>query len=171
MRADGTKSTCPTTGIKYLPKSGTASPTTTGSGSTPTATGTPGTFSGSGYLQAYTSGSNTGCLISAGTWVCKFLMLKTFLAARCNLIHTLGAIPQVQHPALCLYFCFVYHSARANFKFVNSMLVVHAQLILPQLQVNPHFQEYPHSMLINCFKVLDSPLLPARVAAVSPAAL
>lgn len=61
---NGNVGTCPTTGIKYLPKSGTATPTTT-SGA-PAATGAA--FSGTGYLNAYTSSSQTGCLITAGTW-------------------------------------------------------------------------------------------------------
>jgi len=66
---DGTKSTCPATGIKYLPKTGgtTAPPPTSTGGSTPT--GTPGTpFSGKGYLNVAVSGSQKGCIISAGTW-------------------------------------------------------------------------------------------------------
>jgi ribonuclease T2 len=70
----GQSSSCSSTGIKYLPKSGgttttttssTATKTTTTSTSSPTGTGS---FSGSGYLNAYTSGSQDGCLISAGTW-------------------------------------------------------------------------------------------------------
>lgn len=70
----GQSSSCSSTGIKYLPKSGaavttttslTATKTTTTTTSTPTGTGS---FSGSGYLNAYTSGSQDGCLISAGTW-------------------------------------------------------------------------------------------------------
>ena len=72
----GQTGTCPTTGIKYLPKSGTAASTTTTAGATATKTTTTttatststGAFSGTGYLEAYTSGSNKGCLISAGTW-------------------------------------------------------------------------------------------------------
>ncbi|KAH8898934.1 ribonuclease T2 [Thozetella sp. PMI_491] len=61
----GQSSNCPSSGVKYLPKSGSSTPTTTSSGSSPTGTGT---FSGSGYLNAYYSGSQDGCLISAGTW-------------------------------------------------------------------------------------------------------
>lgn len=63
---DGSKSDCPTGGIKYVPKYLTASPTTTTTGATSTPTGTP--YLGKGFLQAYTSGANKGCLISAGTW-------------------------------------------------------------------------------------------------------
>lgn len=62
---DGSKSDCPETGIRYVPKYLPASPTTsTAPGSTPT--GTP--YVGKGFLQAYTGGANKGCLISAGTW-------------------------------------------------------------------------------------------------------
>ncbi|MDI1484887.1 MAG: Ribonuclease T2 precursor (RNase T2) [Ramalina farinacea] len=68
---DGSKSDCPATGVKYLPKSGTPpsppSTTTTPSGSDPTTSpGTP--FSGKGTLQVTTSSKPTGCIISAGTW-------------------------------------------------------------------------------------------------------
>lgn len=72
---DGSKSTCPDTGIKYLPKnsgggsspttSATSTKTTTG-GSQPTGSGTP--FSGKGYLNVVTGGSQKGCIISGGTW-------------------------------------------------------------------------------------------------------
>ncbi|TKA80219.1 hypothetical protein B0A55_04162 [Friedmanniomyces simplex] len=74
----GSKSTCPSTGIKYLPKSsgGGSSPTSTAtstapstktsSGPSPTSSG-PG-FSGRGTLNAITSGSQTGCIISGGKW-------------------------------------------------------------------------------------------------------
>ncbi|KAF1988375.1 ribonuclease M [Aulographum hederae CBS 113979] len=65
---DGTKSTCPATGVKYLPKTGGGSGTTMTT-STKTTTSAPGgtgaPFSGKGYLNAV---SGTGCLISAGTW-------------------------------------------------------------------------------------------------------
>ncbi|KAI8631407.1 ribonuclease T2-like protein [Xylariaceae sp. FL1651] len=69
----GDSSNCPSSGIKYLPKSGsTTAPTsttktTTKTTTTPTSTAT-GTFSGSGYLTAYYNGAEDGCLISAGTW-------------------------------------------------------------------------------------------------------
>ncbi|RPB00769.1 ribonuclease T2 [Choiromyces venosus 120613-1] len=62
---DGTKSTCATSGVKYLPKSGAATPTTTISGSLAP---TGGVFSGSGYLNVNTGGATKGCIISAGTW-------------------------------------------------------------------------------------------------------
>ncbi|KAI9743788.1 MAG: ribonuclease T2-like [Claussenomyces sp. TS43310] len=74
---DGSKSTCPSSGVQYPPKSGSAVSTTPGGGSSPTSTtspagssptSSPGSFSGSGYLQAYSSGSNQGCLISTGKW-------------------------------------------------------------------------------------------------------
>ncbi|KAI0102204.1 ribonuclease T2-like protein [Nemania sp. FL0031] len=79
----GDSSNCPSSGVKYLPKSGTGtSPTTTTKTTTktvnernipsnittsPTSTAT-GSFSGSGYLNAYYNGNADGCLISAGTW-------------------------------------------------------------------------------------------------------
>lgn len=68
------QSSCPSTGIKYLPKSGSSSPTSSSPGSTPTSSSSPGStptggsFSGSGYLNGVSGGSQTGCLISAGTW-------------------------------------------------------------------------------------------------------
>lgn len=71
---DGTKSTCPTSGIQYVPKNGGGgggggSPTTSDTGSTPTSTAAPGTpFSGKGYLNVNSGGSQTGCIISSGTW-------------------------------------------------------------------------------------------------------
>ncbi|CAG8972130.1 hypothetical protein HYALB_00008135 [Hymenoscyphus albidus] len=63
---DGSKSSCPDNGIKYLPKHQTATPTSTTTGSIPTSTAAP--YTGRGFLQAYTGGTNKGCLISAGTW-------------------------------------------------------------------------------------------------------
>lgn len=72
---DGTKSTCPATGIKYLPKSGggssppTTTTTKTGTPSQPTSTAAPGTpFSGKGVLNVLVDGKQTGCIISKGTW-------------------------------------------------------------------------------------------------------
>jgi len=69
---DGSKSNCPTT-VKYLPKyqsTPTATATATSTGASATSTAAP--YAGKGYLQAYTSsyanGTNTGCMISAGTW-------------------------------------------------------------------------------------------------------
>ncbi|KAI9707638.1 MAG: ribonuclease T2-like [Candelina mexicana] len=61
---DGTKSTCPATGVKYLPK-GTTQPasTTTSAGPAPT-----GSFSGKGYLNVVSGGATKGCIISGGTW-------------------------------------------------------------------------------------------------------
>ena len=79
---DGTKSTCPATGIKYLPKNGHggggsrpspphASPTAPGSPSpsNPVAPGTP--FAGRATLDVVVAGADarsTGCVISKGTW-------------------------------------------------------------------------------------------------------
>lgn len=82
---DGTKSTCPDTGIKYLPKSGSStgggtsstssgSNTATSTGSTTTSgssqpTGGSGTsFSGKGFLEVTSGGTQTGCIISSGAW-------------------------------------------------------------------------------------------------------
>ncbi|KAH8588132.1 ribonuclease T2-like protein [Bisporella sp. PMI_857] len=62
---DGSKSGCPDTGVKYIPKY-LPTLTSTSTGSLPTVTGAA--YSGKGFLQAYTGGINKGCLISAGTW-------------------------------------------------------------------------------------------------------
>lgn len=61
---------CPSTGVKYLPKSGgSTTPTSTTSTGTSPPTSTPtGSFSGKGYLNAVTGGSTKGCIISGGTW-------------------------------------------------------------------------------------------------------
>ena len=69
---DGTKSTCPATGIKYLPKGSGSTPpgttTTIGTG-VPQPTAPPGTpFSGKGYLNVLVNGSKKGCIISKGSW-------------------------------------------------------------------------------------------------------
>ncbi|KAI9854416.1 MAG: ribonuclease T2-like [Vezdaea acicularis] len=72
---DGSKSTCPATGVKYLPKGGdgynpppTTSPTTTMTASTTSTTDssrpTGDPFFGKGYLKIDTG----GCLISTGKW-------------------------------------------------------------------------------------------------------
>lgn len=69
---DGTKSTCPQSGIKYLPKNGgggTPTGTTSVGGPAPTQTSAPGTpFSGRGFLNVEIQGGQKGCIISAGTW-------------------------------------------------------------------------------------------------------
>lgn len=68
---DGSKSACPSTGIKYLPKDSSSSPTSTtatGTSAAPTATLTGSPFSGKGVLNVQTGGSTTGCIISAGKW-------------------------------------------------------------------------------------------------------
>ncbi|KAF1843849.1 ribonuclease T2 [Cucurbitaria berberidis CBS 394.84] len=69
---DGTKSTCPQSGIKYLPKNGGSTPprtTTTVASPQPTSTSAPGTpFSGRGYLNVLVNGSKKGCIISKGGW-------------------------------------------------------------------------------------------------------
>lgn len=72
---DGTKSSCPATGIKYpLKSASTTSGGTTLSTATKTSTSTSvaptstSVFSGKGYLNAVTSGATKGCIISGGTW-------------------------------------------------------------------------------------------------------
>lgn len=76
---DGTKSTCPASGIKYLPKGsggssggGSSSTTTTSAaGTDPTSPpSSGGSFSGKGQLKVVNSetGAQDGCLISSGTW-------------------------------------------------------------------------------------------------------
>jgi ribonuclease T2 len=74
----GSGSTCPSSGIKYLPKSGgsTTTPpssgtitTPTGTTATPTSAPTGGTaLSGKGFLNVVSGGTQTGCIISSGTW-------------------------------------------------------------------------------------------------------
>lgn len=69
----GGASSCPDTGIKYLPKSSSGgSPTTTAqsTGTTTSAsTSTAAPFEGKGYLNVIQSdGTQNGCLISHGTW-------------------------------------------------------------------------------------------------------
>ncbi|KAI4182293.1 MAG: hypothetical protein L6R41_006076 [Letrouitia leprolyta] len=69
---DGSKSNCPATGIKYLPKGSTGTPpsTTLSTVTTaPTPTSTPGVpFSGKGTLPVTSGGKVNGCIISGGTW-------------------------------------------------------------------------------------------------------
>lgn len=71
----GSGSTCPSTGIQYLPKNSASTPTSTSvpksSVSTtvvPISTAPSGSFEGSGYLQVQSGGKSQGCIISAGTW-------------------------------------------------------------------------------------------------------
>ncbi|CAG8976082.1 hypothetical protein HYALB_00002360 [Hymenoscyphus albidus] len=61
----GASSSCSSSGIKYLPKSGSSTPPNPGGDPPPTG---GSNISGSGYLNAVTSGSQKGCLIGAGTW-------------------------------------------------------------------------------------------------------
>lgn len=66
---DGTKSSCPQSGIRYLPKQAlptSTPPSRTSTASTPTATSQP--FTGSGYLTVRVGVSPQGCLISFGEW-------------------------------------------------------------------------------------------------------
>jgi ribonuclease T2 len=64
----GSKSTCPSTGIKYLPKNGKSSPTATKTSGAPAPTGSGPAFSGKGFLDVEVSGSKKGCIIGAGKW-------------------------------------------------------------------------------------------------------
>ncbi len=68
----GSGSNCPSTGIKYLPKAGSATTTTvagtTLTTSTPASAATGTVLSGNGYLNVITSGIQNGCIIGAGTW-------------------------------------------------------------------------------------------------------
>lgn len=66
---DGSKSSCPATGIKYIPKYLPApTGTTTSGGPSATPTGLP--YAGKGYLNAFPAAGTDkkGCLIGAGTW-------------------------------------------------------------------------------------------------------
>jgi len=66
---DGSKSSCPDTGIKYIPKyQPTPTGTTTSGGPSATPTGLP--YAGKGYLNGFPSAGTEkkGCLISGGTW-------------------------------------------------------------------------------------------------------
>jgi ribonuclease T2 len=74
---DRAKSSCPGTGIRYLPKgpsessSSTTEPTKSQSDApVPTATSTAAPFTGKGFLDVYVKGkvSPQGCLISGGRW-------------------------------------------------------------------------------------------------------
>lgn len=73
---DGTKSTCPQTGIQYKPKNGGGGggsnppgTTTTVTSGVPQPTSAPGTpFSGRGFLNVMINGSKKGCIIGKGTW-------------------------------------------------------------------------------------------------------
>lgn len=68
----GPPPTCPSTGIRYLPKYATTQPTATATTAPPTSTaapGEPGVLSGKGRLYVNTpSSSSGGFLISGGTW-------------------------------------------------------------------------------------------------------
>jgi len=77
VEPDGAKSSCPGTGIRYLPKSSSerSSSTSEPTGSqtvslVPSSTSTAAPFMGKGFLQVKVKGeaSHQGCLISQGTW-------------------------------------------------------------------------------------------------------
>lgn len=73
---DASKSSCPSTGIKYLPKDPATIPTSTEKKISttatqtvePTSTSTTAPFTGAGFLQVHMNGTPKGCLISDGTW-------------------------------------------------------------------------------------------------------
>ncbi|PAV22062.1 ribonuclease T2 [Pyrrhoderma noxium] len=69
------KGSCPSSGIKYPPKSGSSSPTTTSGGSTPTNSGDLPSKATITALRS--SGSSTGGLLSAGTWSTQTLATYT----------------------------------------------------------------------------------------------
>jgi ribonuclease T2 len=83
---DGSKSDCPATGIKYIPKYLTATPTSTSTEGTSTPTGTP--YLGKGYLQAYSVGSGKGALIGAGKWYPSSGTPATYTAATSGTFQT-----------------------------------------------------------------------------------
>ncbi|TID14304.1 ribonuclease M [Venturia nashicola] len=68
----GSGSTCPSSGIKYLPKGSSGGSTTTATSATRTTTTATSTStgapSGKGYVNVISGASQTGCIISGGTW-------------------------------------------------------------------------------------------------------
>ncbi|POY72051.1 hypothetical protein BMF94_4921 [Rhodotorula taiwanensis] len=78
---DGSKSSCPDTGIRYLPKY--APSTSTGSGSISNSTSPYGN-STSAFFQGVVNGTEQGCLISAGAW---------FTSGTCATLHLTPASP------------------------------------------------------------------------------
>ncbi|KAL9592607.1 MAG: hypothetical protein Q9179_006546 [Wetmoreana sp. 5 TL-2023] len=87
---DGSKSDCPATGIKYLPKGSTATPpsTTLTTATTAPPSPTPGVpFSGKGTLPVTTGGTSTGCIISGGTWYTTGTCATFTAAASGRLLH------------------------------------------------------------------------------------
>lgn len=69
------KGSCPSSGIRYPPKSGSSTPTTTSGGSTPTNSG--GLPAKATITALRSSGSSTGGLLSAGTWSTQTLATYT----------------------------------------------------------------------------------------------
>ncbi|KAF2664436.1 ribonuclease M [Microthyrium microscopicum] len=65
---DSSASNCPSTGIKYLPKTGSTAPTGTTTTTSTAPTGTGGAISGSGTINVLNGSTQDGCVISAGTW-------------------------------------------------------------------------------------------------------
>lgn len=100
---DGTKSTCPSTGVKYLPKSsggGGSTSTTTGTATATTSTTAPtstgGAFSGKGNLIVEIDGSQNGCIIGAGTWYTSGTC-ASFTATASGLSHPITKPPCRRH--------------------------------------------------------------------------
>ena len=64
---NGVRSNCPATGIRYLPKCASSTPTGSSTAARiPSPTGAP--FEGKGYLEVSCNSKQTGCLISRGAW-------------------------------------------------------------------------------------------------------
>ncbi|KXN88861.1 Ribonuclease Le2 [Leucoagaricus sp. SymC.cos] len=59
---------CPSSGIKYPPKSGSGSPTVSSVANQPSPTGTSGSLPARATINAIRSGSSVGGLLSLGTW-------------------------------------------------------------------------------------------------------
>ena len=80
---DGTKSSCPMHGIRYLPKSMPDEPTTSFFTSTamPTPTSTQAPFPGKGFLNVQVDSGQQGCIISDGSWYTSG-SCATFIAER-----------------------------------------------------------------------------------------
>lgn len=62
----GGKNTCPSSGVRYVPKKGSGSPTNTVTTGLPQPTGLP--FAGKGFLQVHVNEGRKGCVISSGSW-------------------------------------------------------------------------------------------------------
>lgn len=66
---DGMKSSCPASGIRYLPKKGGSRPSPTNPTDPPGPTAAPGEpFSGRGFMNVEVGGKKKGCIITSGAW-------------------------------------------------------------------------------------------------------